>query len=177
MEETRLEKLKRVYANTTLDKWLEPWTRKSQSVQLRLSTALAFLQKHYARPEDVLSRMRAIDFSREVALTAIPAKSALVASRDPRVSPAKGVWFTKSGHPVQRLGVASAGNTKEDPREVRKVLYRYLVVSSIPASEVLMSRAAAAADTWSSQSRVALSAGGGLQYLIPNHRKFLKVEA
>ncbi len=91
----------------TLQQWLDQWKHKSPQVQDRVRLALDFLQKHYAgaRPGKVLDEIRCIDFSHPVVLSSIPAGTRLVGSKDPRVSPYKAVYFTRSGHPMDRLGI------------------------------------------------------------------------
>ena len=122
----------------------------------------------------MLSEIRCIDFSHPVELPMIAAKTALVESKDPRVSPYRAVYFTKAGHPIERLGVSSTGALRTNPKVLEKVLHRYEVLVTIPPGEVLRSICAPAADTWSIEGRRTLAAGGGLQYLIPNMNRYLR---
>ncbi len=160
----------------TLQQWLDQWTRKSPDVQQRVRRALEFLQRHYGAPREdkVLSEIRCIDFSHPVDLPTIPAGTILVGSKDPRVSPFRAVYFTRVGHPVDRLGVSSSGALRTDPAIMPKALYRYQVLVSVPTGEALQSVCAPAADTWSLPGQKVLAAGGGIQYLIPNMNRFLK---
>jgi putative RNase toxin 46 of polymorphic toxin system len=160
----------------TLQQWLDQWQHKSPAVQDRVRIALDFLQKHYpaATADRVLSEIRCIDFSHPVALPTIPAGTPLVGSKDPRVSPYRAVYFTRSGHPAERLGISTAGALRTNPKVLDKVLYRYQVVVTIPSGEALQSTCAPAADTWSIQGKRILAAGGGLQYLIPNMNRYLR---
>lgn len=160
----------------TLQMWLDQWKHKSPAVQARVQTALDFLQKHYGvvRADKVLSEIKCIDFSREVELPVLVAGTMLVGSKDPRVSPYRAVYFTKSGHPMDRLGIATTGMMRTNPVALDKVLYRYEVLVMIPKGEVLQSICAPAADTWSIYGRKQLAAGGGLQFLIPNMNRYLR---
>jgi hypothetical protein len=160
----------------TLQQWLDQWKHKSQPVQDRVRVALDFLQKHYgtARPDKILSEIKCIDFSKSVGLPMIPTGTRLVGSKDPRVSPYRAVYFTKSGHPMDRLGISPAGAIRTNPKVLDKVLYRYEVLVTIPSGEALESSCAPAADTWSVPGRKVLADGGGLQYLIPNMNRYLR---
>jgi hypothetical protein len=160
----------------TLQQWLDQWKHKSSQVQDRVRVALNFLQKHYGagREDKVLSEIRCIDFSHSVELPPIPAKTMLVGSKDPRVSPYRAVYFTKSGHPADRLGISTSGALRTNPKVLDKVLYRYEVLVPIPSGEALQSICAPAADTWSIEGKKVLAAGGGLQYLIPNMNRYLR---
>lgn len=158
----------------TLQAWLAQWKHKSIDVQQRVETALRFLRDHYGDREDrVLSEIRCIDFSRSVRLPSLPKGERLVGAKDARVSPYRAVYFTRSGHPIQRLGVAAEGNLRSNPTLLPKVLYRYEVLVPIPVGEVLESICAPAADNWSVQGQRILVAGGGLQYLIPRMNRYL----
>ncbi len=165
----------------TLEQWLDQWKSKSKDVQDRVGMALEFLKQHYGatRTDKILSEIQCIDYSHPVSLPTLTAGTELVGSKDPRVSPYRAVYFTKSGHPVQRLGVASSGNISHKgnllhPTVKDKVLYRYEVIVPIPQGEVLQSICAPAKDHWSILGRTILSAGGGLQYLIPSMNRYLK---
>ncbi len=160
----------------TLQQWLEQWKQKSKPVQDRVTVALDFLQRHYGRSNDakILSEIRCIDFSHPVSLPSLLRGTHLVGSKDPRVSPYRAVYFTKSGHPVSRLGVSSEGNLKHSPSVREKALHRYEVMVSIPSGEVLQSICAPARDHWSIRERTVLVAGGGLQYLIPAMNRYLR---
>lgn len=160
----------------TLQQWLDQWLRKPPAVQARVQTALDFLQRHYgaARADKILSEIRCIDFSRPVELPFIAPKTILLGSKDPRVSPYRAVYFTKSGHQADRLGIAPSGALRTSPKVLDKVIYRYEVLVAIPAGEVLQSTCAPAADTWSIPGRRLLAAGGGWQYLIPNMNRYLR---
>ena len=164
-----------------LNQWLDQMTRKSNEVQKRVHIALKFLQKHYGVPKEdkILSEIRCIDFSHSVSTPPLPAKTMLVGSKDPRVSPYRATYFTKSGHPVQRLGVATSGNISRhgnvlDATVRDKVVLRYEVLVPIPQGEVLQSICAPARDHWSIHGQKALVEGGGLQYLIPNMDRYLR---
>jgi hypothetical protein len=159
----------------TLQTWLAQWTHKSKDVESRVNTALAFLRKHY-RDNDgkILSEIRCIDFSRPVRQPSLHRGDILVGVKDPRVSPYRAAYFTRSGYPAQRLGVAAEGNLRTNPKILPKTLYRYEVMVPIPEGEVLESICAPAADTWSIQGRQVLVAGGGLQYLIPSMNRYLR---
>ncbi len=111
----------------TLQQWLDQWKHKPQPVQDRVRVALDFLQKHYgtSRPDRILSEIKCIDFSHPVELPAISAGTALVGSKDPRVSPYRAVYFTKSGHPADRLGISTAGAIRTNPKVLDKVVYQY----------------------------------------------------
>jgi hypothetical protein len=165
----------------TLQQWLAQWTHKSPAVQARVQVALDFLRRHYgptrtgpALDEKILGEIRCIDFSHPVELPMLPAGTALVGTKDPRVSPYRAVYFTKSGHPADRLGISTVGALKTNPKVEEKALYRYEVLVTVPRGEALQSVCAPAADTWSVQGRKVLAAGGGLQYLIPNMNRFLR---
>ena len=160
----------------TLQQWLDQWQHKSPAVQGRVRIALDFLQKHYgtSRPDKILSEIRCIDFSHAVELPAIAARTMLVGSKDPRVSPYRAVYFTKSGHPADRLGISTTGALRTNPKALDKVLYRYEVIVGIPSGEALESTCAPAADTWSLPGKKVLADGGGLQYLIPNMNRYLR---
>lgn len=165
----------------TLEQWLDPWKYKSTDVQQRVKLALEFLERHYgaAREEKILREIKCIDFSHPVSLPTLFLGTILVGSKDPRASPYRAVYFTKSGHPVHRLGVASEGNLSSrgnvlNPKIEGKVLYRYKVVVQIPVGEVLQSICAPARDNWSIHGRSILTAGGGLQYLIPSMNRYLR---
>lgn len=160
----------------TLQQWLDQWQHKPRAVQDRVRVALDFLRKHYgaARDDKVLGEIRCIDFSHPVELPAIEARTVLLGSKDPRVSPYRAVYFTRSGHPVDRLGVSPSGALRTNPTVLDKVLHRYEVMIAIPSGEVLQSICAPAADTWSIAGRKILAAGGGLQYLIPRMNHYLR---
>jgi hypothetical protein len=160
----------------TLHQWLDQFTRKPADVQQRVRRALDFLQRHYsaAREDKILSEIRCIDFSHPVELPAIPSGTILVGSKDPRVSPYRAVYFTRSGHPVHRLGVSSAGALRTNPTVVDKTLYRYEVLVTVPPGEALQSICAPAVDTWSLAGQKVMAAGGGVQYLIPNMNRYLR---
>ena len=169
----------------TLEQWLDQWTRKSVDVQERVQVALQFLQRHYGktRSEKILGEIRCIDFSHPVSTPTLARGITLVGSKDPRVSPYRSTYFTRSGYPVSRLGVSSSGNlfTRKDApkryenlRILDKVLNCYEIVVAIPEGEVLQSVCAPAADTWSIKDAKVLAAGGGLQYLIPRMNLYLR---
>ena len=159
----------------TLDQWLDQWKHKSPAVQARIATALDFLRKHYGTRQDkIFSEIRCIDFSHPVKLAALPAGVQLVGSKDPRVSPYRAVYFTRSGHPMDRLGISTAGGLRTNPTVMDKVLFRYEVLVAIPPGEALESTCAPAADTWSIPGQKVLAAGGGLQYLIPSMNRYLR---
>jgi hypothetical protein len=160
----------------TLQQWLDQWLQKPPAVQDRVRVALDFLRKHYgaARSDKILSEIRCIDFSRPIELPTIAPKTILLGSKDPRVSPYRAVYFTKSGHQADRLGIAPRGALWTNPRVLDKVVYRYEVLVTIPSGEVLQSTCAPAADTWSIPAQRILAAGGGLQYLIPNMNRYLR---
>ena len=159
-----------------LQQWLDQWRHKSRDVQDRVQVALEFMQKHYGATsfDKILREIRCIDFSRSVQLPTIPVNTRLVGFKDPRVSPYRSVYFTKSGHPVHRLGVSTSGALHTNPKVLPKTLYRYVVLVAIPVGEVLQSTCAPAADTWSIERRKIMAAGGGLQYFIPNMNRYLK---
>ena len=163
----------------TLQQWLDPWKHKSPQVQARVQVALDFLKKHYgaAREDKILSEIKCIDFSHPVELPAIAAATVLVGSKDPRVSPYRAVYFTKSGHPAERLGISTSGALRTNPKVLDKVQYRYEVLVPIPSGEALQSICAPAADTWSIAGKKILAAGGGLQILIPNMNRYLRYVA
>lgn len=165
----------------TLQQWLDQWTRKSPEVQRRVQTALDFLQHHYGKANEnkILSEIRCIDFSHAVSTPSLAKGTQLVGSKDPRVSPYRATYFTFSGHPAQRLGVASEGNISHrrkvlNPKVLPKTLFRYEVLVGIPRGEVLQSTCAPAADTWSIHARKVLVAGGGIQLLIPKMNRYLR---
>ncbi len=160
----------------TLTDWLAQWKHKSAAVQARVDVAYQFLTTHYgtARPDKILGEIRCIDFSHPVTTPTLAVGTPLVGSKDPRVSPYRAVYFTKSGYPAERLGVSTSGSLKTDPKVLDKVLYRYEVLVTIPVGEVLQSICAPAADTWSLKGKKILTAGGGLQYLIPKMNRFLR---
>lgn len=160
----------------TLQQWLDQWQHKSSAVQARVAVALNFLQQHYGtgKPDKVLSEIKCIDFSHPVELTTLPSFTSLVGSKDPRVSPYRAVYFTKSGHPADRLGISTSGALRTSTTVLDKVLYRYEVLVTIPKGEVLQSACAPAADTWSIQGQRILASGGGLQYLIPNMNRYMR---
>ena len=159
----------------TLGQWLEGWTRKSVEVQTRVKTALDFLQKHYGNNgAKILSEIKCIDFSRSVGLPNLMQGTKLVGSKDPRISPYRAVYFTRSGHPAERLGISTDGNLKSNPKILAKVLNRYEVMVGIPCGEVLESICAPASDSWSIKDRTVLAAGGGIQYLIPKMNRYLR---
>jgi Bacterial toxin 46 len=165
----------------TLQQWLDQWKHKSPQVQARVQTALDFLQKHYGKEPDktrrenkILGEIKCIDFSKSVSLPTMTAATRLVGVKDPRKPPDSAVYFTKSGHPASRLGIATEGALPTDPRVLDKALYRYEVVTPIPAGEILESTCAPAADTWSIVGQKVLADGGGLQYLIPNMNRYLR---
>jgi len=160
----------------TLQQWLDQWRYKSRDVQDRVQIALEFMQKHYGATSanTILSQMQCIDFSRSVQLPRIPVNTRLVGFKDPRVPPDRSAYFTKSGYPVYRLGTSPNGAVDEDPEVLPKTLYRYVVLVAIPVGEVLQSTCAPAADERSIKGRKIQAAGGGLQYLIPNMKRYLK---
>lgn len=164
-----------------LNQWIDQQTRKSVSVQKRVDVALQFLRHHYGvmNEQKILSEIRCIDFSRPVETPTMPPGTVLVGSKDPRVSPYRGAYFTKPGHPADRLGIASEGNLSHrgkviDPKTRDKVLYRYEVLVMIPKGEVLQSICAPAKDHWSIAGRQVLVAGGGVQFLIPRMNRYLR---
>lgn len=165
----------RIFA-VTLQQWLDQWQHKSHEVQNRVRVAHDFLQKHYAArgDDDVLSRIRCIDFSHAVEMPTLSRGRVLVGMKDPRVSPYRSAYFTEPGHPVRRLGVASIGNLRTDPTVLEKIQNRYEVMVDIPVGEVLKSTCAPAADTRSVQKSRILADGGGLQYEIPNMNRYLR---
>lgn len=165
----------------TLQQWLDQWKHKSKDAQDRVNLAFGFLQKHYgaACEDKILNEIKCIDFSHPVCLPALNTGTQLVGSKDSRVSPFRATYFTKSGHPVQRLGVASSGDISHrgnvlHPTVMEKVIYRYEVIVPIPSGEVLQSICAPAKDNWSIHGRTILTTGGGLQYLIPAMNRYLK---
>jgi hypothetical protein len=159
-----------------LQDWLDQWQHKSPAVQARVNTALDFLTTHYGadRPGKILSEIKCIDFSHPVELPELPAHTRLVGSKDPRVSPYRAVYFTRSGTPTDRLGVSDRGALRTNPAVVQKALYRYEVLVPVPRGEVLQSVCAAAADTWSIDQQKTLVNGGGVQYLIPRMNRYLR---
>lgn len=160
----------------TLQQWLDQWQYKSSAVQARVAMALDFLEQHYGKstPDKVLSEIKCIDFSHPVELPMLPAFTSLVGSKDPRVSPYRAVYFTKSGHPADRLGISTTGALRTNTKVLDKALYRYEVLRAIPKGEVLQSTCAPAADTWSVQGQRIMAGGGGLQYLIPNMNRYMR---
>jgi len=160
----------------TLAQWLAQWQHKSAAVQARVNTALDFLTTHYGadKPDKILSEIKCIDFSHAVELPEIPAGTRLVGSKDPRVSPYRAVYFTRSGTPTDRLGVSDTGAIRTNPTVLQKALYRYEVLVPVPKGECLQSICAAAADTWSIDQKKTLVNGGGVQYLIPRMNRYLR---
>lgn len=171
----------------TLEKWLEgkqATSGNSPEWQTRVDIALTFLKSHYAHEGQILSEIKCIDFSKEVSTPMLARETMLVGFKDPRISPYRSKYFTKSGYSAQRLGISTYGRPSFKDREtgatwtagsaLEKVMLRYEVMVSIPPTEVLMSSCAPAADTWSLEGKTILAAGGGLQYLIPNANRFLR---
>ena len=163
----------------TLQQWLDQSHHQSREVQDRVRLAIDFLQRHYgvAHAERVLSEIQCIDFSQPVELPAIPARTILVGSKDRRDSPSRTVYFTKSEHSIDGLGVAASGPARTNPKVLDEVPHRYEVLVPIPSGEALQSMCAPDADTWSVEGRKLLAAGGGHQFLIPNMNRYLRFMA
>jgi len=169
--------------NSVLQKWIDT-TPESDILQRYFSAysgikkesinyALGFMKKHFLNfsNKNIFSELICIDFSYPVKIVNIRPGTELVAFRDPRVSPFRGKYFTKSGHPADRLGIHTESTVGNNPTEKTKTLVRYTVRVYIP--EVLESRCAAASDRWSIQDRNILAAGGALQYLIPHPERYV----
>ncbi len=167
-----------------LSNWLEQQRRKSKTVNDKVDLALAFMQNHYGNNDrKILSEMRCIDFSKQVEGVGLDRGTILVGYKDPRVSPYRSSYFTRSGHPASRLGIATESRPSYKDRKtgkkysadttLEKVIRRYEVMVPITKKDALMSYCAPAADNWSTGKKV-LAAGGGLQYLIPQANRFLR---
>lgn len=171
----------------TLEEWLEgkqSTSGNSPEWQTRVDIALGFLKSHYQYDGQILNEIKCIDFSKEVSTPTVARDTMLVGFKDPRISPYRSKYFTKSGYSVQSLGISPYGRPSFKDRKtgaswtagsvMEKVMHRYEVLVSIPPTEVLMSSCAPAADNWSLEGKTILAAGGGLQYLIPNANRFLR---
>jgi len=148
-----------------LQTWLGQWHGPKRK---RMDIALQFFKKHFSHYEDkhVLSELMCVDFAYPVQVVPLPAKTELVAYKDPRISPFRGKYFTRSGYPAHRLGISSESRLRILSAGIeRKTLVRYTVNVRIP--EVLESVCAAASDRWSDELKPALVNGGGHQYVIP----------
>ncbi|MCC9603419.1 hypothetical protein LOC67_22960 [Stieleria sp. JC731] len=164
--------------------WLSQQRSKSQEVQAKVDLAIAFLRRHYGEKDSkILSEVKCIDFSKDVAQVSLDRGMILVGFKDPRISPYRASYFTLSGHPAHRLGVSTHSRPNFVDRvthkrftadvTLAKVIHRYKVLVPVPKDDALMSYCAPAADTWSQQKKV-LAAGGGLQILIPRANRFLQ---
>ncbi len=141
--------------------------------KVRYDFALGFMKRHLAgySNKSIFSELVCIDFSYPVKTVSIRPGTELVAFRDPRISPFRGRYFTKSGHPADKLGIHTGSTIGNHSVEKAKTLVRYTVKVHIP--EVLESRCAATSDIWSMRDRSLLAAGGALQYLIPNPKLYI----
>ena len=169
-----------------LNQWLDQQRRKSKQVNDKVDAALDFMRHQYgSNDRKILNEIRCIDFSKDVKGVSIAKRTILVGYKDPRVSPYKSSYFTRSGNPADRLGVSTVGRpahydhakkkvTWEAGKTLDKVIRRYEVLIPLTPKDALMSTCAPAADTWSVQGKKVLAAGGGLQYLIPQANRFLK---
>lgn len=139
----------------------------------RVDFALKFMKKHFPdyNNKNIFSELVCIDFSSPVKVVSIRPETELVAFRDPRVSPFRGRYFTKSGYPAERLGIHTESTMGNPVVKMDKTQVRYRVQVHIP--EVLESRCAATSDLWSVRDRYSLTAGGALQFLIPNPNRYL----
>lgn len=137
-------------------------------VRARILEALRFLETSFAKMSDeaIVSRLKAIDFSKPVEVVELPAGTQLIAYRP---AGSGGSFFSVPGTPMDRLGISTAGRD----------FLRYQTTRPV---KVLRSRAAAANDTWTPgrsptfrQVRTAGGlfdtgervGGGGLQYILP----------
>ena len=158
-----------------LQQWIDQWKHKSPDVQVRVKTALDFLRNHYGNNDArILGEIKCIDFSRPVSLPTLMRGEKLIGSKDPRISPYRAIYFTRSGNPANRLGISTESNLKTNPKIVEKVVNRYEVVVTIPTGQVLESTCAPAADTWSIKGQQVLAGGGGRQFLIPRINLYLR---
>ena len=170
----------------SLELWLAQWNGKSAPVRARVQRALDFHRGHYPdRTEQrLLDELRCIDFSHPVELPSLSPGTVLVGFKDPRVSPYRSAYFTKSGYPVGRLGVADHSRLRTTQKTLDKVQNRYEVIVAIPVGEILESICAPAEDKHSmplppgqqppKSARGILAAGGALQYLIPRMTRYLR---
>ncbi len=177
------------FESDALNQWLTQPTHKSPEVQARVFRAFRFLQTQYPakNPGSILSELKCIDFSHPVELPSLSPGTVLVGFKDPRVSPYRSAYFTKSGYPVGRLGVADHSRLRTNQKTLDKVQNRYEVIVAIPVGEVLESICAPAEDKHSMAlpqgqkpskgARGILAAGGALQYLIPRMTRYLRYVA
>lgn len=168
-----------------LSDWLAQQHRKSKQVNDKVEVALAFMRLHYGSNDDkILSEIRCIDFSKKVEGVFISRGTILVGYKDPRVSPYRSSYFTRSGHTADRAGISTVSRPAYKDREtskqysaqttLEKVIRRYEIMVPLTPKDALMSYCSPAADTWSIEGKKVLAAGGGLQYLIPEANRFLR---
>lgn len=162
----------------TLQAWRDQHKARGKSYLDRIDLVIAFLHRHFPGLSDLdtVDRLRGVDFSHPVATVALLKGTRLVSYRDPRLSAYRGTWFTRSGVPLDRLGLNPRSTLKTSPKPLEKVRLEFDV--AVPIPEALETIAAAAADKWSDRAGGAKhpAAGGGKQYLVPQPQRHL-VEA
>lgn len=156
-------------------------------IRQRMVTALAFFDESFPKmsEQDLLSRLRAIDFSQPVDVIELPAGTRLAAFKNTEfvlhpTDPTKllsGAYYTKPGTPPDRLGIATNDLT----------MVRYETTRAV---KVLRSRAGPTMDRWSvgrtptfgSVSTAGgrsdsgeMVAGGGVQYVLPSASDALRL--
>jgi hypothetical protein len=143
------------FFGASLDAWLGKLGKSSAPPLQRqnLRTALKFFQEGFPgkSAEQIEGYVKGMDLSKSVRLTALPAGTEVIAYGDPR---RLGMYYTKAGLPMDRLGIAEGA---------RKFM-RFRLTNS---TTVLESNATGVADTWTTSSKQ-LAGGGGTQYVIPD---------
>lgn len=138
-----------------LDGWLATLGKaKAPPLQREnLTTALRFFQERFPgkSAEQIEGYLKGMDLSKAVARAPLPAGTEVVAYGDPT---RLGMYYTKVGSPMDRLGIA----------EGSRRFMRFRVKRTMT---VLESKTTGVADTWTTGGRE-LVGGGGTQYIIPD---------
>ncbi len=153
------------YGGRTVEQWLQVLGKPGAPalVRGRLETALKFFQEYLPALKDlekIRGFLRGIDFSKNVRMTNLTKGTELIGYKDP--SNPYTLFFTKVGTGMDRLAVSTKG----------RQFFRYVVESEAP---VLESFASGMVDTWTTAGVKELVSGGGIQYIIPNASKVLKL--
>ena len=110
-----------------LTQWLDQQRRKSKQVNDKVDAALDFMRHQYGSNErKILNEIRCIDFSKDVKGVSIAKRTILVGYKDPRVSPYKSSYFTRSGNSADRLGVSTVGRPAHYDHTKKKVTTVFL---------------------------------------------------
>lgn len=123
-------------------------------VERRLGQTLRFFRERFPgkNAQQIEGYVKAIDLSREVQLVTLEAGTKVIAYGDPS---RLGMFYTKVGTGMQRLAIEPGSR-------------QFMQFTLKNRLTVLESRAAGAADTWTTPGSKSLVGGGGTQYIIPD---------